>query len=315
MQTNRVLTDFQPRHADLFGRHTVTLGHRLHESPLFTDDALARLIENAPRSRYHVNTMDARTHDPRTRREGEIVDVSGHDVLQAVRQGRIWVHVQKLEQAGDEYAALLEDMFADLEANVPGLKTFRHQMNVLISSPAIQVYYHADAPGQMLWQVRGKKRVYLYPASEPFLPQQRLEKIVLGEAHEISLDYHSWYDEYAEIIDLEPGRVLHWSVNRPHRIVNHDCLNISVATEHFTHRLRSTYLVNYANGLLHGVAPAVSLSQSTDGPAAWAKMGLAGFVKVTGMKKVKKRALSIDFRVDPARTFGVRDIEPHPVWK
>ena len=62
-----ILTDFQPRYADLFGRHILNLGHRLHESPLFSDDALARLLEDAPRSSYHVHTMDPTTHDPRTR--------------------------------------------------------------------------------------------------------------------------------------------------------------------------------------------------------------------------------------------------------
>jgi hypothetical protein len=315
MRAVGLLTDFEARHAALYGRHTIIVGHRLHESPLFTDEALARLIEHAPRSSYHVNTMDARSHDPRSRREGEIVGTSGEEVLEAVRQGNIWVHLQSLADAGPIYAELQSEMFSELEARVPGLRTFRRRMNVLISSPAVQVYYHADAPGQMLWQVRGVKKVFIYPASPPFLPQERLEKIVLGEAHEISLDYEPWYDDYAEIIDLEPGRMVHWPLNRPHRIVNHDCLNVSVSTEHFTPSLRSVYLVNYANGLVHGWLPGARLSQSVDGPAAWAKFGLAGFVKLTGLKKVRKRALTIDFRVDPLEPFGVRDVPAHAIWK
>ena len=119
----------------------------------------------------------------------------------------------------------------------------------------------------------------------------------------------------AQVVDLEPGRMVHWSVNRPHRIVNQNCLNVSVATEHFTKALRSAYLVNYANGLIRRYVPSARLSQSIDGPAAWAKFGLAGFVKVTGLKKVRKRALTIDFRVDPTGVFGIRDTPPHAVWK
>ena len=45
-----IFTDFEPCHADLFGRHNVNLGHRLHESELFSDASLARLIERTPRN-------------------------------------------------------------------------------------------------------------------------------------------------------------------------------------------------------------------------------------------------------------------------
>ena len=60
-----VFTDFAPHHADLFGRHTLELGHRLHEADgLFGDGALANLIEHTPRKAYHVNTMDVTTPRP-----------------------------------------------------------------------------------------------------------------------------------------------------------------------------------------------------------------------------------------------------------
>jgi hypothetical protein len=315
MQRTPIFTDFEPRHAELFGEHTLHLGHSLHQSPLFTDEALARLIERAPRTHYHANTMDPTTHDPRTRREGEIVATNGMDVLEAVKRGRIWLMLQHPDDLSPEYAELLRDLFAELEARVPGVKTFRQQMTILVSSPGVQVYYHADAPGQMLWQIRGTKRVYLYPAKPPFLPQDRLETIVLGDAHEISLDYHPWFEEYADVVTLEPGRMLHWSLNRPHRIVNEDVLNVSLTTEHFTKRLRSHYLVNYANGLVHIVRPSARLSQSIEGPSAWAKFGLAAFFKLTGLKKAQKRGFTVDFAVDSNGRYGVRDVPARQVWK
>jgi len=76
-----IFTDFEPRHAQLFGKHNVNLGHRLHQSELFSDASLARLIEKTPRHSYHVNTMDVTTHDPRTRREGMIEGLAGADAL------------------------------------------------------------------------------------------------------------------------------------------------------------------------------------------------------------------------------------------
>jgi hypothetical protein len=311
MPTDDIFTDFLPRHAQLFGRQIVNLGHRFDTSPLFSDDALAHLLENAPLGSYHVNTMDPTTHDPRTRREGDIVGLSGHEVLEAVRRGRIWILFQNPGATDPAYNALLADIYAGFEARVPGLKTFRQKMSILVSSPKVQVYYHADAPGQTLWQVRGVKKVYVYPGSPPFLPQDRMEKIILGEAHEISLDYEPWFDEYAEAIDLEPGRMLHWPLNWPHRIVNHDCLNVSFTTEHWTNDLQAAYLVKYANGVLRRYMPAARLSESVDGPAAWAKFGLAAFVKKSGLQAKRRQRFVIDFRVDPMAPLSVRNIDAY----
>jgi len=314
MRGDDIFTDFQPRHAGLFSRHTINLGHRLHESPLFSDAALARLLENAPRSTYHVHTMDPTTHDPRTRREGDIAGLSGQQVLDAVRQGRIWILFQNPGEVDAAYDAMLADIYIELEARVQGLKTFRQKMSILISSPKVQVYYHADAPGQTLWQVRGVKKVYVYPGSAPFLPQDRIEKIILGEAHEISLDYQPWFDEYADVIELEPGRMLHWPLNHPHRIVNHDCLNVSFTTEHWTSELRAAYLVKYGNGILRRYLPGARLSEAVDGPAAWAKFALAALVKTSGLQAKRRQRFTIDFRVDPRAPFSVRDIDSY-AWQ
>jgi hypothetical protein len=315
MPADDIFTDFLPRHADLFGRHIVNLGHRFDTSPLFTDDALARLLENAPRGSYHVNTMDPTTHDPRTRREGDIVGLSGHEVLDAVRRGRIWILFQNPGATDPAYDEMLTDIYAGFESRVPGLKTFRQKMSILVSSPKVQVYYHADAPGQTLWQVRGVKKVYVYPGTPPFLPPDRIEKIILGEAHEISLDYEPWFDEYAEVIDLEPGRMLHWPLNWPHRIVNHDCLNVSFTTEHWTSDLRAAYMVKYANGILRRYMPDARLSESVEGPAAWAKFGLAAFMKTSGLQTKRRRPFVIDFRVDPLAPWSVRNIDAYALQK
>ena len=184
------------------------------------------------------------------------------DTLDAVRKGHIWVLLQQPHEIEAAYGDLLRDIYAELEERVPGFKSYKHKMSILISSPKVQVYYHADVPGQTLWQVRGTKRVYVYPNTAPFLPQPGIEKIVLGEAHEISLAYEPWFDDYAEVIDLKPGRMLHWPLNCPHRIVNADCLNVSFTTEHMTDDLRNVYAVNYANGILRR-----TLGPAEPGPA------------------------------------------------
>jgi hypothetical protein len=172
----------------------------------------------------------------------------------------------------------------------------------------VQVYYHADVPGQTLWQVRGTKRVYVYPNTPPFLPQDRIEKIVLGEAHEISLEYHPSFDKHAEVIDLEAGRMLHWPLNCPHRIVNADCLNVSFTTEHMTAELRNAYAVNYANGLIRRSLGVQNLARPTSGTGLYARLGLAALHKFSGAQTRKKAGFKIDFAVDPTAPFGFRNI-------
>jgi len=303
-----VFIDFQPRHAELFGKHMVNLGHRLHESPLFGDASLARLIERTPRHACHVNTMDVTTHDPRTRREGVIEGLSGTAALEAVRKGHIWILLQQPQEIEASYGDMLRGIYADLEGRVPAFASYKHRMSILISSPNVQVYYHADVPGQTLWQVRGTKRVYVYPNTEPFLPQPNIEKIVLGEAHEISLPYAPWFDEHAQVVDLEPGRMLHWPLNCPHRIVNADCLNVSFTTEHMTHELRNAYAVNYANGVLRRTFGLRSLSRPASGAGLYARLGLAAAHKYLGLQTARKSGFKVDFKVDPAAPFSVRTV-------
>ncbi|MCB0135626.1 MAG: cupin-like domain-containing protein [Caldilineaceae bacterium] len=310
----QIFTDWQPYHKDLFGDHTVNLGHSLAESGLFQDDALADLIERTPRQSYHVSTMDPESHDPRSRREGMIDGLSGEQVLQAIRNGHIWLNLRDAADYNRPYGKLLEEIYRELEERT-GTKTFKQKMTILISSPNVRVGYHSDVPGQTLWQVRGTKKVYLYPNRAPFLPPADLEKIILGQAHEVSLKFEPWFDDHAQIVDLEPGRMLSWPHNAPHRVVNHDCLNVSVTTEHWTSPLRNAYGVHYANGLLRSWTGAKNLSQSPQSAMAYPKLAVALAHKMAGLQKLRRHRFNIDFAVDPNAPLGFVDITPFELGK
>jgi hypothetical protein len=310
-----ILADFKPHHVSLFGEHILHLKHRLAESTLFTDAALAKLIEKTPPAHLYVNTMDRRSHNPRSRREGAIDGLAGAEALEAVRSGNIWINIHKLGQTDSAYADLLDDIFREFEGRVPGLKTYKRSMTLLISSPKVNVYYHCDVPGQMLWQMRGVKRVYVYPNKVPFLTQPAMEKVVLGESHETAMPYETWFDDYADVIDLEAGEMLYWPLNCPHRVVNHDCLNVSMTTEHWTDELRNVYAVNYANGILRRQLGSKHLSRNTSGPSFWAKAGLAAAMKTTGLQRLSQRKRLIDFAVDPRAPDSVRDIPAYALGR
>jgi hypothetical protein len=294
-----------------FGSELVKLNHRLHQHPLFSDAALAHLLDNVSREDYYVNTMDVTSHNLRSRREGEIRALSGEQVLEAVRKGQIWILLLRPHKSQPAYREMLEEIYAELRRTLPNFDTKFEMMSILISSPNIQVYYHCDIPGQSLWQVRGHKFVYVYPNRPPFLNQAALEKIALGEAHEISLPYEESFEQDATVFDLQPGQLLHWPLNSPHRIVNGDCVNVSFTTEHFTRAIRRTFYVNCANGILRQRFGCTRLSQSTAGLSYWAKLGLVAAYKLSGRKKKRRKVLHVDFAVDPTAPRGVRDITPY----
>lgn len=300
---------------DDFSKVPMQIGHRLHESELFGDDALAKIIENSDRENYYVNTMDIDAHDVSTRREGETGDLSGKEALEAVANGHIWYLLMRPEKVDPRYGELVDRIYEEIGHKIPGFKATMKKISILVSSPKVQVYYHCDVPGQTLWQIRGSKKVYVYPNREPYLHQPSLEKVVLNEAHEISIPYRPEFDDDALIYDLQPGQMLHWPLNAPHRIINNDCVNVSFTTEHFTDEIRRKFIVNKANGILRHRLGMNPRSQETDGLPYWAKYGIAGAYRVSGLQKQRRLSFNVDFTVDPNAPQGVRTINGYQFQK
>ncbi len=310
------LTEWRPGQAGNFGKKPLLLTHRLADSPLFSDAALERLIEATPREHFHVNTIGRDETDPRKWREGDMSGLSGREVMEAVAKGNIWVHLQRVQEAFDEYRVFLDKLFSDIERHVPRLHTYKRSMSVLISSPNMNVALHSDVPGQSLWQVRGRKRAWVYPPQAPYLPQNKIENIVLQRSGDTDLPYDPSYDAGAESFELEAGDWATWPLNAPHRVRNADCVNVSFTTEHWTHELRDQYAVNYANGLLRPYLGGRDLSRETRGPAFWGKFALAAAHK--GFRRLARKTqapMTIDFKVDPQAAQGFSDVAPYQIMK
>ncbi len=311
------LLEWRADDAAQFGLRPLAMRHHAHESPLFSDEALIRLIDATPRNKIHVNTMAKGGLDPRQWREGDLGELDGAQVFEAVARGNLWLHLRRVHETLPAYGELLDGLFGEIEAHVPRFRSYRRSMSVLVSSPNMSVAYHSDVPGQSLWQVRGRKRAYVYPAEAPFLPQQALENIVLKRDRDTDLPFEPGFDDAALVLDMVSGDWATWPRACPHRVVNGDCVNISFTTEHWTDELRYGYAVDYANGLLRPLFGGRDFSRDTRGPSALAKLGLAGAHKVfTGQTRRRRRPrldLKIDFRVDPAAPDGFVDIEPYRV--
>jgi hypothetical protein len=307
MTNKPIFTDWTPQTPALFSNVPLRLKHSLHEHPLFSDAGLIRLLEACPRDNY--NLVQWGTHGARsTWREGEIAGLSGADVLEAIRLGRMWINIRNLPQFSAEHAELLRDVFGEMTGRIPGFETFNHTMGVLISSPMSRTLYHADLPGQSLWQLRGRKRVYLYPKAPPFLKEEQLEQIALTGI-EVSLDYQSWFEDHAQVFDIEPGDMMTWPHNMPHRVDNHDMLNVSMTAEWFTPEIRRAHIVTVANAILRHKLGVTPRSRETNGASFYAKAALQKFMRNTPWVRQEKRARkAATFRPDPNQPNGIRDI-------
>ena len=303
---HRVVEPITPEQRQVWGRHTVTMRHRMPEMALFSDDSLAELIETVDANRMIMHTMG---DDLSTWKSVERGGVTGHRVLDAVRAGRIWINMVGIQDYDPRFAELMDQIFADWSADVPEFSTFKRKIGLLISSPGAKVFYHCDPGGQALWQVRGRKRIHLYPPSEPFLAAPELENVIRSVTRE-EITYQPWYDRYAEVHELGPGDGLHWALNGPHRIDNHDEINVSLTSEHYTPHIRRSWAMNYGNGVLRSLGW-TPRSRATEGAAFWAKVGMTALWRKTLQEKqsYKRRP---EFVPDPDAPNGVHPIAATP---
>jgi len=227
---------FAPWPADAaagWNQRPLRLQHHLHQHPALQLDALGLLIDRYPRSEYAL-VHTSRGGDGQARwREGDLGGMAGRRVIDTIAQGSLWLNLRHANARGLAYEDLLQQAYREVAQAVPGFRAGAFKMGILISSPRAQVHYHCDLPGQLLWQIHGRKRVWIYPASAPCLQPQWLEDIAYT-GFEFSLVYDEAFDRQAQVFELEPGQMLSWPLNAPHREENLECLNVAVTREHCT---------------------------------------------------------------------------------
>lgn len=310
--TFQAVIDWKPDDHKIFDRGIFHRHHLFAEQIDVSDEGLAALIDRTPDELIDVVTMGHDKSDSASWRTGDVRGVPGKDVIQAVKDGRVWLNLRDLNHVMPEYKEILEGIYQQFEDNIPGLGSRKRQIGFIISSPRVQTFYHIDVPSTVLWQLRGVKRVWAYPLAEPFISQKTLEGIYLNETDEVDIPYSPKFDDKAVVIDLQPGELLTWAHNAPHRVENHDMLNVSLSTEHFTLASMKKYGVYFSNGFLNrrfGIGP---LSTQQQGIRPWMKSALTLGLKKSGLQKEYRRAKMVSFRVDPTAPNGVRDIEPYP---
>ena len=264
-----LLDNWTPEQAERMENAIFVAQHRLHELDLFNDSQLVDLIDRHPRRDLGINTMgsDPERHDQW--QEGRAGGLDAGELFEAAQRGRIWLNLRRVMDHHAEYAHLVDSLYGQLESACPGLSTFNRSANMLISSPEAIVYYHVDCPINMLWHLRGTKRVWAYPLESGIVSDETIEGVLCGEKSE-ELEFRREWDALAVVYDLNPGEMVTWPQHTPHRVVNTGGLNVSLSTEHMTRRgarrnnvflanrhFRQTLPGEYRSTALEGWQPAV----------------------------------------------------------
>ena len=229
---------------DNFGKKIQRLKHNLDG---FDDESLIELLDTYPRKWLQCFTMGFNPEDHSEWRGVHIADSTGAEIMEAVNKGRFWVNVTNIDKADKKYADIISKIYSDISNNSSHLSDMKPDYSALIiSSPGIQVYYHLDAEANMLWHLRGKKQIWVYPNSEKLAPQNEIEKVIAQEKDE-ELPFQKSFDESAKTFVLEAGDVLTWPIHSPHRVENLT-VNVSLASSYSSKDnriLNAVYCANY----------------------------------------------------------------------
>lgn len=301
--TDRLIPAFEAGQRADFGRKPITYAHRLLETGLFEDEALARQLERHPAELFDINIFHYDADDQAMLQTGTKGRRGGAALLEAARAGRMWIQMRRIQDHWPELAAVMRQTFADLSAQVPGFKPVQVTGQLILSAPSAKVPFHADPPGVTLFHLRGEKRIWIYPVDEAHMPSRSMENIVLEQQTE-DLPYHRAMDANAEVFDLKPGMAVAWPLHAPHRIENQGSFNVSLSCDYQTWRSRMTNGAHYANGVLRRWGAPVLPADRAPAAARAALWGASLGLRRLGV--VRTRLESYE------RTFELGDEPPPP---
>jgi len=265
-----LLTDWTSDKRRRFRREVVTFQHRLLDTGLFSDEALAKLLDAHPRDSLDICTMSRKPMSNETWAGGEANGMKGKDLITAAQKGRVWLNVRRAMNENPLYKPVLDQLVAEF-SKATGAKILKAHGSILISAPGCQVFYHADQAETMLWHLRGHKTMHLYPAHEPYLSDADYEGVVMRE-NLGNIPYEQVLDAGALPVLLTPGYGVTWPLHAPHRVVNGESFNVSVSVEFTTPTSMLTNGTFYTKGVMRrslGLSPKTRATPTALKPVFW----------------------------------------------
>ncbi len=232
--------------------------HALVANGFAEDQALAEVLDRYPPDLFDINLYDYDDEGQVSLRTGARGRLNGAKLLEAIQQGRLWVNMRDVERGWPElWQATMAEFDRIMGEAYPGLKAVSRNGQLILSSPKARVPYHFDASGVILFHMRGRKRLFVFPGDEAHLPERSMEQVIARQTTE-EIPYVRAFEQDAQAIDLEPGQALTWPFFAPHRVENLDrfCVSLSVDFQTWSSRLRRGALYTNAVVRSRGGRPA-----------------------------------------------------------
>lgn len=284
-----------------FNRKPVAFSHSLLDTDLFTDAALAEQLERHPAELFDINVFHYDEEGRARLQTGAKGRRPGDELLEAVKQGRVWIQMRRIQDHYPRMGETIQQAFADLGRQVRGLKPIDVTGQLILSAPSASVPFHADPPGVVLFHLRGEKRIWIYPPDEIHMPCQAMEQIMLEQQTE-DLPYRRGMDAAATVFDLKPGMAAAWPLHAPHRIENQGSFNVSLSCDYQTWGSRITNGAHYANGVIRRLGGPVRSAEALPIAARTALWGAS--LGLRRLKLIQSRVVSYE------RAFELGDAAP-----
>jgi len=234
--------------------------HRLCDHPLLRIDALVDLARRLEQRRLVRSHSDAATAGS-SFAEAPDLHPNRRDAattLSDLANAHAWTSLLNV-QADPVYRGLVDEVLDALRPTIerrdPGM-CFRAGW-IFLSSPGAVTPFHIDHEHNVILQIAGRKRLYVW---DPFD-----REVVSERGQELFHDRHSregvvWDEAFrsrARVFDLEPGMGGYMPSTAPHMVENGDGPSITVSFTYYTDSTRRRELLYRGNAQLRrmGLSP------------------------------------------------------------
>jgi len=302
-----IFTNWTDAHTRKFQNDIMCVNHNLASTGLFSDAALADMLDNHPDHMLDVCTMGKDKKYPNRFRTGDFRGCDGKSLIEMVKQGKLYINARRAMNIHADYTKVLQNMYGEL-AERTGNKAFNANGGILISSPIAKVPYHTDCQHVVLWHIRGTKRVYVYPMTQDFISDSAYEATATNMLFD-DLPYEDAFDQHAKVLTLRGGEMACWQLNQPHRVVN-ETFCVSIASEYSNRDSALKNSAMYAQAAMRSSFGAQPVWQDTATPIRFAKAVVGKVLKKTGIYKTKNALDYVTFKVDKSVPGYIVDIDP-----
>ncbi|HEX7742792.1 MAG TPA: cupin-like domain-containing protein [Sphingobium sp.] len=205
----------------------VKLAHGLVGHQLLTIEALALLGERMPVSSAEFNLgklpLGVRAED--TPSNGLTLG----ETIRTIETNGSWVVLKNVERDA-AYGALLDAALAELAPIVERATgpMLHREAFIFLSSPGSVTPFHMDPEHNILLQIRGEKRMTVFPAGdEELTPTVQSEAFHAGGHRNLA-----WREDFlgrGTAVTLLPGDAIHVPVKAPHFVENGPAVSISLS--------------------------------------------------------------------------------------